>query len=201
MGYVPPSVNDNRQRVSVAHKFGAANDCFCDAVVQVCMLRNVCLVDGDWTVFRPAVTSQTPPSYDLNLMENGQSATMLLAHLRSCTHILRKSLIQASFICTRGQNTARSIQKQNSMIFPDGSPPYAQHATCALFAIERRRLCSPVWRILSSVFLLPFISLSSPLHTTYLQVMFGTLPSDASFAHDADVHLLFRNSDPQFVSN
>ena len=106
----------------------------------MCMMRNVCLVDGEWTVFRPAATSQTPPSYDLNLMENGESATKLLARLRSCTHT---GLVHLHAWAKYG-----AIDPEASFDdFPGWKPSVrsaVQHATFALLAIKRRRLCTPV---------------------------------------------------------
>jgi hypothetical protein len=106
--------------------------------MQVCMMRNVCLVDGDWTIFRPAATSQTPPLYDLNLMENGQSPAMLLSR-----HAFMpiKSPLQAWFICMRGKDTAWSI---DSTIFPDGSPQCVHYATCAQFGRQPLETFLPV---------------------------------------------------------
>jgi hypothetical protein len=107
------------------------------------MMRNVCLVDGEWTLFRPEVTSQMPPSYDLNLMDSGESANMLLACLPSCTQIAHTGLVHLHAWAKYG-----ALDPDTSFDdFPGWKPSVrrtVQHATFALLAIKRRRLCTPV---------------------------------------------------------
>jgi hypothetical protein len=43
------------------------------------MMRNLCLIDGDWIAFLPEATTHAPPEYDVNVLPNGVCAAAAAA--------------------------------------------------------------------------------------------------------------------------